>query len=178
MKKETFLIIFAMILLSLAPTARADGISYTLTNLGGQNWSYTYTVTNTTIASGLYAFDIYFPAVSSADALSYSNITEIANPDSTNWITTIFDPSAPNLGGFYDALALASPINQGDSLGGFNVSFAYSGATPLGSQYFEIYDLNYNLLETGTTVPTPEPSTFLLFVSGVLVFLGLGRWSR
>src|ERR1035438_10562265 len=54
-------------------------------------------------ASGLYVFDIYFPSVSSTAAFNYSNITATANPDSTNWSTTVFPPSAPNLGGIYDA---------------------------------------------------------------------------
>ena len=175
-------IVPAIVLLGLIPNARADGISYTLSNLGSGNWAYSYTVTNTAEASGLYVFDIYFPSVSSTDAFSYSNITETANPDSTNWITTVFPPSEPgDLGAFYDAEA-SIPIALGDSLGGFTVDLSYSGSAALGAQYFEIYDSNFSLLETGTTtlstIPTPEPSTLLLLIFGMFAFLGLGLWAR
>ena len=175
-------IVPVIVLLGLIPNARADDISYTLTNLGSGNWSYSYTITNTAEASGLYVFDVYFPSASSLDAFNYSNITETANPDTNNWITTVFPPSEPgDLGAFYDAEA-SIPIALGDSLGGFTVSFSYLGSAALGAQYFEIYDTSYDLLETGTTTlsttPTPEPSTLILLVSGVLGFLGLGRWPR
>jgi len=181
MKKTTLFILLFIVLLGLAPAVKADGITYSLADLGGGNWSYTYTITNTDEPSGLYVFDIYFPSVSSLGNNNYSNITATANPDATNWITTVFPPSEPDLGGVYDAEA-SIPIAPGDSLGGFGVSFSYSGTAPLGAQEFEIYDPNFNLLETGTTTlsttPTPEPSTLIFLVSGLLGFLGLGRWPR
>lgn len=177
MKRATLFILLAFVLFGLAPTVRADGISYTLTNLGSGNWEYSYTITNTTFASGLYVFDIYFPSVSSADYSNYSNITEVANPDSTNWLTTVYAPSAPNLGGIYDAFALTTPIALGQSLSGFAVKFTYSGTATLGAQYFEFYDTSYNLLESGTTTaaPVPEPSTLLLLGAGIFGLFGVSK---
>jgi hypothetical protein len=181
LRRSILFVVPVVVVLGLIPSARADGISYSLTALGSGNWAYTYTVTNTDEASGLYVFDIYFPSVSSTDALNYSNITETANPDPTNWFTTVLLPSAPNLGGIYDELA-TNPLGQGDSLGGFSVSFTYTGTAALGAQYFEIYDTSYDLLGSGTTTlsttPIPEPSTLILLVSGVFGFLGFGRWPR
>jgi hypothetical protein len=177
-RKAILFMVPVIVVLGLIPKAKADGISYTLTDLGSGNWEYSYTITNTDEASGLYVFDIYFPSVSSTDALNYSNITETANPDSTNWITTVFPPSAPNLGGIYDAVALNTPIALGQSLSGFSVSFNYALTKQLpviGPQYFEIYDSNYHLLESGTTVQAavPEASTLVLLVSGIFGLLGL-----
>jgi hypothetical protein len=181
-RKAILLIVPVIVSLGLIPNARADGISYTLSNLGSGNWAYSYTITNTAEASGLYVFDIYFPSVSSTAAFNYSNITATANPDSTNWSTTVFPPSAPNLGGIYDAFALNTPIALGQSLGGFTVSFTYSGTAPLGAQGFEIYNPSYQLLQSATTTPSltpiPEPSTLMLFVSGMFGLFGLGRWAR
>jgi hypothetical protein len=118
----------------------------------GKTWEYSYTILNNDIKGGLYVFDIYFPSISGPDSLLYSKITETANPDSSNWSTQIFIPSAPDLGALYDAGTLTTPIALGDSLSGFSVSFEYSGtAASLGSQFFEIYDTSYDLIETGYT---------------------------
>jgi hypothetical protein len=148
----------------------ADSISYALTSLGGNTWEYSYSVANTDEVNGLSVFDIYFPSVASPLFVNYTNITEVANPNPLNWQTTIFPPSAPNLGAIYDAHALTTPIALGQSVTGFEVSFMYNGAAQLGAQTFEIYDPHYNLLQTGSTTPmasVPEPYTLALFGLGL-----------
>lgn len=183
MKKSVLILIPFIVLWSLIPTAGAVQILYNLSDLEGGYFAYSYTITNDTIASGLYCFDIYFPSLYSADAFNYSDIAEIANPDPTNWSTTIFPPSSPNLGAIYDAYTSTTPISLNNSLSGFEVSFNYSWSDilVLGPQYFEIYDTEFNLLETGFTsaapAPVPEPGTMILFASGILS-LGLIRWAK
>ena len=57
------------------------------------------------------------------------------------------------------------------SLSGFEVTFNYTGTSPLGSQYFEIYNGNFNLLDSGNTQPAhagvPEPCTMILLGFGI-----------
>ncbi len=165
--KKALYVLTALVI--LVPSLNANEISYSLSNLGNGDWAYSYTVVNTTTAGGIFWFDIYFPSVTSPDALQYSNIAETANPDPGNWTTTVFPPSAINLGGIYDAFTLNAPIPLNQSLGGFTVRFHYAGTAPLGAQEFEIFDPNFNLLESGmTTEAVPEPSAVLLFISGSL----------
>jgi len=182
MKKGLLFIFPFIILLSMVIPAGAAQISYTLSELGGGSWEYSYTITNNNINSGLYWFDIYFPELSGTESFNYSSITETANPDPTNWSALVFEPSALDLGGIYDVLALNTPLALNSSLGGFNVSFTYAGNAASGAQYFEIYDLDLNVLETGYTAagasPVPEPGTMMLMGSGMLGLIGLRRKMR
>jgi len=185
-------------------TTTTSEIYYTLTDLGSvapgvESWEYSYTIAPSLVTvgprgtgptGGLYEFDIYFPASSSPDAFSYSNLTEIANPDPTTWTPTIISPSEPgDLTAIYiEDASLSSPgIASGQSLGGFSVTFDYSGTATLGFQYFEFYDptdYGEGAIYSGMTVPTPapaptpEPSSLILLVSVTSLLFGLRRWAK
>lgn len=179
MKKSILFVFPVFILLGLISTAGAAQIGYMLTDFGSGNWGYSYTITNNDISGGLYVFDIYFPTVSSPEAFNYSNFTETANPDPTNWSSTIFPPSNPgDLSAIYDVEAQNTPLALNASLYGFEVSFTYTGSAVLGSQYFEIYNTDFNLLESGDTVLVPEPGTMMLLASGIFGLVGFRRWAK
>ena|ERR1039458_8569377 len=220
MTKRILFVLSIIAVLGLIPNLKADGlvpplptgggtgttgttttseIYYTLTDLGGGSWEYSYTIAPSLVTVGsrgtgqtgaLFEFDIYFPASSSPDAFSYSNLTEVANPDPTTWTPTIISPSEPgDLTAIYiEDASLSSPgIASGQSLGGFSVTFDYSGTATLGSQSFEFYDptdYGEGAIYSGmsvpvpVTVPTPEPSSFMLLVSVASLLFGIRRWAR
>ena len=74
--------------------------------------------------------------------------------------------------GAYDALALQDGASLADS---FVVSFVWLGSGVPGSQFFEVYDPDFNTIESGETAPVPEPATILLVGSGLLALAGLGK---
>jgi hypothetical protein len=169
--KKVFWGFFVLSFLLISSHAMATTIYYDLTNLGGGTWEYKYTVENDT-ASDIWDFVIYFSAVSDPSVFDYSNIMVTGNPDLTNWDIITAEPSVPDLGGYFDALALNTPIAPGDSLDSFKVSFDYAGTGVPGAQDFDIYDYDFNLVDRGTTqqssIPTPEPTTCLLVVAGLI----------
>jgi|ERR1035441_2062469 hypothetical protein len=183
MTKRILFMLPVIAVLGLIPNLRADEIYYTLTDLGSGSWEYSYTIAPS-MTGALYEFDIYFPSISSPDAFNYSNITEVANPDPTNWTPTIIPPSEPgDLAAIYiEDASLSSPgIASGQSLGGFSVTFDYSGTAALGCQYFEVYDpTDYpaGAIYSGMTAPIPEPSSLMLLVSVMSLLFGLRLWAR
>ncbi len=86
-------------------------------------------------------------------------------------------PSAIDLGGMAEWYGGSIPV--AGSLGGFGLEFVYTGSSALGSQYFEVYDANFNVAERGYTVPggphgVPEQSaTILYMLLGILSLAGM-----
>ena len=80
------------------------------------------------------------------------------------------DSSVPD-DGMYDALALTDNASLADV---FIVSFVWQGSGTPGSQYFEVYDPDYVVLdsESGQTSQVPVPSALLLLGSGLAGLAG------
>jgi hypothetical protein len=89
-----------------------------------------------------------------------------ANPAPPNgdWDTISVqpDPSLPH-GAFLDALALVDHPDLNDA---FSIGFAWRGPGAPSSQYFEIYDDRFTVVDSGFTrplpTPAPEPTAFSL----------------
>jgi hypothetical protein len=159
-----------LVLVGLTVSVKADmlDITYTLTT-GGGGGTYDYTVWNNSLSGPLTDFLIYFPDVQSPDAFNYV-LNSAVNP--AGWSSSLFQPSAIDLGGYVEWTALTA-IAPGGALSGFGASFLYSGSATLGSQYFEVYDQDFNVLTSGWTTVIPEPST-----CGLLTFLLAGMGVR
>ncbi|MEW8349263.1 MAG: hypothetical protein AB2687_13220 [Candidatus Thiodiazotropha taylori] len=149
--------------------ASANPIYYELTDYGGGNYEYQYTVDNQNLAS-IEEFTIWF------DLGLYDNLY-ITGSHSADWdgVAIQPDPLLPD-DGFADWLSFGAAINPGEILGGFSVVFDWFGSGTPGSQFFEIIDpVNYASLSSGFTQaasnPTsvPEPETWLLMTVGLLI---------
>jgi len=109
------------------------------------------------------------------DVSLYEQITPIsANAD---WDPLAWDPDPwlPD-DGAYDAMALTDAASLADT---FVVSFVWRGGTDVpGSQFFDVYDADLNVIESGETAPVPEPGIVILIGIGLLGVAGLGRKSQ
>jgi hypothetical protein len=166
----------ALVLTASALTAGAQyQVDYTIAP-SGPNYTYTYSVWNNS-ANPLSDLLIYFPDVSSADAFSYSLLSSV---QPAGWTGVLVPPSSPDLGGFVEFAASGAGLASGGSLGGFSVTFNYSGAERLGSQFFEVYDPQFNLLGAGFTVPRGPvgvPDEFH-WATWLIALAGLGLCAR
>ncbi len=176
MKRLIFLILSTLLLLIISTPLCATTIFYNVSNTGGNSWTFSYTVENDDIDEGIEDFSIFF------DYGLYENIsvTGIA----VDWDAFEVQPEIildPKEKGSYNAYTLNSPIAMNESLSGFSVSFDWLGNGTPGTQYYEIYaDGNYEdeidhgdtqLADQGGSDPVPEPSTLILFATGLLGYL-------
>ena len=152
--------------------AGAAPIYYEVNNLSGNSWEYTYTVDNQ-LATPIDEFTLWF------ELGLYENLAITGSPN-LDWdgLAADPDPGLPD-DGYADWLTYGLSIAPGEMLGGFSVSFVFSGAGTPGEQLFDTFDDNYNLLSDGytqllTPTPVPLPGAFMLF------WLGLGSllWFR
>ncbi|HEV8543140.1 MAG TPA: hypothetical protein VGR78_12165 [Verrucomicrobiae bacterium] len=164
-------ILSSALLVWAGASLQATTIDYNLVSLGGNQWKYTYTVENDTIAGAITDFLIYFPSLSSSDAFNYTLDSTITP---TGWNGSLFAPSAVDLGGF--AEWSGGSIPAGGSDGVFGVEFTYTGTERLGQQSFEVYDDNFNLLDSGSTsragAAVPEQTATMTFAVLALACLG------
>jgi hypothetical protein len=160
--------VICLFLTSLQPVA-ATSISYDVSNIGSNIWEYNYTVSNDTLGFNIDEFTVYF------DFGLYENLS--ANPAPASWNPIVVGPgNFLNNDGYYDALALATGITPGSSLGGFSVRFNYLGAGTPGSQRFEIVDpVTFNVLDSGQTSPVPVPAAVWLFCSGLVGLIAVSK---
>ena len=177
MKRTFFKQVLALIAggILTAGTAQATSISFTATDVadtvvGQDTWQYEYTVTDNTFNAD-EGFTIWF------DYGLYDNITPEIN--SADWDVISWNPDlifGTSDDGAYDALALADGASLADT---FTVSCTWLGGSDgPGTQYFDIYDSSYNVIESGMTAqnaPVPEPSTMLLMSTGLLGLIGTYR---
>jgi hypothetical protein len=166
-----FLPVLLLLMLS-AGSAQAATIGFAATDVadavpGEDLWRYDYTVSGVAFLQSQF-FDIYF------DPLLYGHLTPGPAPNA-DWDVLILvqpDPTVlpPFDRGRFDAFALT----DNPSLAGtFSVTFVYLGSGSPGSQPFDVFDANGNVLTSGFTTPIgaiPEPATFtsMLAVWGVL----------
>ena len=155
-----------------AAAAEATTIKFQVTSLGGNNYRYDWLVHNSSLAVDIEDFAIFFSEVTLPEA---TNLAVSASP--SNWADQVVPESGgpTPLAGYYEAwLDSGVGIAPGDSLGGFAATCMWTGgANGPGSQYFEIYDANLQLIDVGHTIPMgggqiPEWGSLTLF------FVGLG----
>lgn len=172
MKKSRLLgALCACLIFAFAGSVSATAVSYDATNISGNTWEYTYTVSNDTLAIDIEEFTIFF------DYTAYENLTLPTAPAGWDPLAIQPDTTLPDEG-FYDALALVSGIAVGGSLGGFTVRFDYLLSGTPGSQAFDIIDpYTFATLDNGQTVlaAVPVPAAIWLFGSGLLGLIGIAR---
>ncbi|PLY40121.1 hypothetical protein CSZ94_22775 [Janthinobacterium sp. ROICE36] len=152
------------LLLCAMSAAHATSIGYTATSLGGTQWRYDYTVSNTTLAMPIAEFTLFF---SVGQYVKLHNIST-----APGWDVLLVQPDvAIPASGYLDALALAGGIVPGATATGFSVTFDYLGAGSPGAQPFSILDpVSFIALDTGSTQPAAIalPATPWLLLAGVL----------
>ena len=159
------------LLLCVMSAAHAASIGYTATSLGGTQWRYDYTVSNTTLAVPIEEFTLFFSVG------QYANLQSGFTLPGWDVLVVQPDPAIP-ASGYLDALALAGGIVPGATLTGFSVTFDYLGAGSPGAQPFSILDpVSFIELEAGITQPAAValPSTPWLLLAGVLAMACLQR---
>lgn len=184
-----------------ALSAQAVQIQYELTPLGGNDYSYTYTVVNDGLPGGAAVqwFDIGFDPTLYDEGKLIAQVPPgsgvqpailTPNPLHSQWLETLLaSVTALNIPVLYDAygIGLGSSIPANNSATGFAVKLSWLGAGSMpGSQPYWIYTENTTgnavLLASGTTVlkqpfQTPEPGILSLIVMG-LTSLGVMHGRR
>jgi len=174
MKRFAFAVLmigFLTLLLFPVGKSHAIQISYQAVNLadttpGEDLWQYSYTVGDYSFEMD-YGFTIYF------NYLLYSDLEDPAPSVNDDWDPIVWQPdTAIPDDGAYDALSLKDGASLADP---FVVSFVWLGSDVPGSQFFEVYDPDFNTIVSGETAPVPEPATLLLVGSGLLCLAGLRK---
>ncbi|OEZ93257.1 hypothetical protein JAB8_03700 [Janthinobacterium sp. HH106] len=163
-------VLLALLLCAMS-AAHATSIGYTATSLGGTQWRYDYTVSNTTLAVPIEEFTLFFSVG------QFANLQSVSTAPGWDVLLVQPDPAIP-ASGYLDALALAGGIAPGATATGFSVTFDYLGAGSPGTQPFSILDpVSFIELEAGITQPAavPLPSTPWLLLAGVLGLACLRR---
>jgi hypothetical protein len=165
MKPRTLSFVCAVALVLASKLAFASVVSYTVQDLGANQWEYEYTVSNDSLSVPVEEFTVFF------DVSLYRNLTASATPPGWDPLVIQPDPLLPD-DGFYDALALLSGIAPSELLGGFSVTFEYLGIGTPGPQLFHIVDpFSFAVLDSGTTTASlvSTPPTLFLLLPALLV---------
>lgn len=175
------ILIFVFLYILSLTKAGATVISYDVTNISGNTWEYSYSLSNDTLAFDIQEFTIYF------DYGVYQNlsITPLSSP--AGWDSLVIQPGAfLTNDGYFDSFSLAG-LAPGDSVGLFSVQFDFLGTGGPGSQFFEIVSANdFSVLDSGYTSlyeppgtsAVPVPAAIWLFGSGLIGLVGVLRKSK
>ena len=127
-------VILSVLLLNGYNMAAMSKISYTVESDTGNQWTYHYTVSNLGLPEGIEEFTIWF------EYGKYTSLQIVSDPALyTDWDQIVWQPNEVLLiNGGFDALTRTAPINIGDDVSGFAVSFAWTGSPPPGKQFYEI----------------------------------------
>lgn len=137
-------------------------ISYATTNLGSNQWQFTYQVTNLALSAPINEFTIWF------DYGSYQNLAiTTLDPPAGNWDEMVWQPELGLGNGGYDAMAISLGIGPGEMETGFSVRFDWLGTGTPGSQFYEILNpSDFSRIDSGMTIPIPEPNTLMVILAG------------
>lgn len=151
----TFLIVF------ISPSATATIVTSSATQLNTEEnlWQIDYSISDYDAATA-YGLDIYF------DYSDYENITLISTE--SNWSADVFPPDTI-IGEEEDGILdiYTEVYTSGLLSADFSVTVNWLGQGTPSNQTFEIYDTNYDVIESGTTSAVPVPGSFLLLFSGL-----------
>jgi len=145
--------------------AYGSKIEYSVNNLGGSRFEYEYSITNDALAVPIEEFTLWF------DVDHYSNlIITTSEPLTSQWNEIILQDTGFGVPIGYDALEQTGGIPISKTLTGFSVSFNWLGIGNPGTQFFEIINpITFETIDSGYTIPVPEPVTLLLIGLGGLL---------
>ena len=155
-----------------AASALPLSISYSFTDIadpvpGADRWEVDYRA-----QGALNPFDGFNVLFAPSDFINLS-----ADSAPAGWSTYTLDPFPPG-----DGIFSATFDGSGSLPADFLVSFDWLGTGAPGSQSFEVFDANFELIGGGRTTlqgtgpnPVPEPGTLLLFVGGLAAIVSLRR---
>ena len=181
MRRSVHAILFVLavaLLIIFSGNSYATTISYQASNLsdttpGEDLWQYSYSLSGYSFNQN-YGFTILF------DYLLYSNLEDPPPFVNSEWDLLVFQPDLSlTAGGVYDALALVDSASLADA---FTVSFVWLGSGTPGFQPFQVYNPDFETIESGRTTSgaaaIPEPATLLLLGSGLISFTGIRKKLR
>ncbi len=170
----------ATVCMLFAAIAQATLVEATFEQLSGSTWRVTFVVRNNGTVTVIDSLSIYF------DYANASNLIVLSTPG--GWDTLALQRDAAlQSPAFVDLLRIdpSQGIIPGTALAGLSVQFDWFGSGPPASFTWTVNDANsFAVLGRGSTVngvqvaAIPEPSTYLLLISGLVVVTVSARRSN
>lgn len=151
--------------------AQAALVTANFSQVAGSTWAVDIGIANSGTLPEIQAFTVYF-----SEAL-YADLVLTDSP--AEWDSIVVEPDqAIPAAGFFDSFVLdpLMALRPGDEQGGFRVEFTLIGAAAPDHLPFDIYDENFQVLESGMTVASvngvPEPASILLATLALAALAG------